>query len=68
MKKTSILLLALAVLLCTLQFSVAAEAATVTVTIAVEGKTVLHAVKVTVTDADGARSVFASTSICEAVA
>lgn len=53
MKKTSILLLALAVLLCTLQFSVAAEATTVTVTIAVEGKTVLHAVEVTVTDADG---------------
>ena len=53
MKKTSILLLALSVLLCPLQFSAAAEATTVTVTIAVEGKTTLHAMEVTVTDADG---------------
>lgn len=53
MKKTSILLLALTVLLCTLQFSAAAEATTVTVTISVAGKTTLHALEVTVTDADG---------------
>jgi hypothetical protein len=53
MKKTSILLLALTVLLCTLQLSVAAEATTVTVTISVAGKTTLHAMEVTVTDADG---------------